>query len=580
MNDRISALEQRIDRLTELVATLDGRLQALEGARNGPLPAGPAAAGETGAVRTEAPAGERLDMVSALGVVGRLFMAVGGGYLLRAATEAGTVTPAAGIAIGFAYAIAWVLAADRAARGSRWTAAGHGLAAVLVGVPLLWEATTRFRVLTPAGGAVVLALLVTVLLAVAWRRRLQTLAWVPVLAACVVSLVLIAGTGQLVPFALVLIALGTATLWMGYSLDWVGLRWPVALLADFVVSALTMRALSPEAPDSAVVSVGVQVLLVAAYLGSTGVRTLVRGRNVVPFEVVQTAAVLLVGFGGALAVARATGSGIGLLGTICLAFGIASYAVAWWFVSRRPGLVRNAYFYTSVAIVFVLAGSSLLWSADVRVFGWAALAAVAAWLWTRAPRFFVLAHAAIYLIAACVAAGAYSYGMRALFGAAAGPWTGPTWAMSVIAAVGVAAALLVARNPGADAPRASHVPRALMVLTLVWTLGGILVGMLAPIVAASGAGDLDAGRLATLRTSILALSALGVAYLGSCRGCIEWSWLVYPLLVVTGAKMVLQDFGVSRPSTLFVALALYGLALIVAPRLRRGPTSPRAMSAS
>jgi len=42
-----------------------------------------------------------------------------------------------------------------------------------------------------------------------------------------------------------------------------------------------------------------------------------------------------------------------------------------------------------------------------------------------------------------------------------------------------------------------------------------------------------------------------------------------PLLVVTGLKMVAQDFGQSRPATLFIALALYGAALIVAPRLRR-----------
>jgi hypothetical protein len=579
MDDRVSALEQRIDQLTGLVSTLEDRIRTLEEQR--PVRRQAVARqveSPVGEARTD-DAGDRLDTVSALGVIGRLFIAVGGGYLLRAATEAGTLSPAAGIAIGFVYALGWLVAADRTAPKSRWTAAGHGLAAVLVGVPLLWEATTRFKVLTPAAGALVLALLVTALLAVAWRRRLQTLAWVPVLAACVVSLVLIAGTGEVVPFALVLIALGTATLWMGYSLDWVGLRWPVAILADFVVSALTMRALAPEAPDSAVVSVGVQVLLVAAYLGSTGIRTLVRGRNVVPFEVVQTGAVLLVGFGGALAVARATGSGVGLLGTICLAFGIASYAVAWWFVSRRPGLVRNAYFYTSVAIVFVLAGSSLLWSANVRVPAWAALAVVAAWLWARAPRFFVLVHAALYLMAAAVTAGAYGFGMRALFGAPDGAWSAPSWAIWLTAAAGAAGAMLATRAPGADAPKASHVPRALIVLTLVWTLGGILVGTLAPLVASAG-GAIDPGRLATLRTSILALSALGVAYLGSCRGCVEWSWLVYPLLVVTGAKMVMQDFGVSRPSTLFVALALYGLALIVAPRLRRRPTSVGATTAS
>jgi hypothetical protein len=33
--------------------------------------------------------------------------------------------------------------------------------------------------------------------------------------------------------------------------------------------------------------------------------------------------------------------------------------------------------------------------------------------------------------------------------------------------------------------------------------------------------------------------------------------------------MVAQDFKYSRPATLFIALALYGIALIVAPRLRR-----------
>jgi len=33
--------------------------------------------------------------------------------------------------------------------------------------------------------------------------------------------------------------------------------------------------------------------------------------------------------------------------------------------------------------------------------------------------------------------------------------------------------------------------------------------------------------------------------------------------------MVSQDLQVSRPATLFIAMALYGAALIVAPRLRR-----------
>ncbi len=35
----------------------------------------------------------------------------------------------------------------------------------------------------------------------------------------------------------------------------------------------------------------------------------------------------------------------------------------------------------------------------------------------------------------------------------------------------------------------------------------------------------------------------------------EWAWLVYPLLVCIGLKMVAQDFKHSRPATLFIALA-------------------------
>jgi hypothetical protein len=35
-------------------------------------------------------------------------------------------------------------------------------------------------------------------------------------------------------------------------------------------------------------------------------------------------------------------------------------------------------------------------------------------------------------------------------------------------------------------------------------------------------------------------------------------------------KILLQDISGSRPATLFLALGVYGCALILAPRLRRG----------
>ena len=52
----------------------------------------------------------------------------------------------------------------------------------------------------------------------------------------------------------------------------------------------------------------------------------------------------------------------------------------------------------------------------------------------------------------------------------------------------------------------------------------------------------------------------------------ELSRLTYPLLVAGGLKLLLEDLAASRPATLFVAFALYGAALILAPRvLKAGP---------
>jgi hypothetical protein len=60
---------------------------------------------------------------------------------------------------------------------------------------------------------------------------------------------------------------------------------------------------------------------------------------------------------------------------------------------------------------------------------------------------------------------------------------------------------------------------------------------------------------------------------------VEGAWLVYPLLVLTGVKFILEDFRAGRPATLFVSFALYGLALIVGPRLCRRPGGGEATAA-
>jgi hypothetical protein len=372
-----------------------------------------------------------------------------------------------------------------------------------------------------------------------------------------------------VPHAFFLILFGVASLWMGYSLDWLLVRWPVAVAADIVVVGVTLRALAPQPQETPGAALAVQVSLIGAYLASIAIRTLVRGRNVIPFEVVQTAAALLVGLGGALSVTRATGSGAGALGVASLVIGAACYGVAFAFIERQQQRGRNVYFYTSLAIVLVLVGVSVLLPRAAETGVLAALAVVCSAAWSRIGRLFLLIHAAVYLVAAAIVSGAVGYDVREVIAGAGPPWPLPNSAMLVVLAAAALSSWLAAMEPANDGSPWAKAPRFVIVLVLVLSAGGTLVGYLAPAIGRQPDGSIDAGVLATIRTGVLALAALAVAWIGRHARFREWDWLVYPLLVGIGVKMAVQDFMHSRPATLFVALALYGAALIMAPRMRR-----------
>ena len=117
--------------------------------------------------------------------------------------------------------------------------------------------------------------------------------------------------------------------------------------------------------------------------------------------------------------------------------------------------------------------------------------------------------------------------------------------------------------------------RFVLALVLVWVASGWVTGYLGILAAGTVDGVVDLGALATVRTGVLAGATLLVAAVARRARFHEWAWLVYPMLVFTGLKMIGQDFKHSRPATLFIALALFGVALIVAPRLRRAARRPQ-----
>jgi len=564
MDERLSRVESAVEELSQRFADLERRVAAIE-----PVTAAASTAkGEPARPPALTPAAAP-DAVAILALIGRTLIILGGGYLLRALTEAGALPGGAGAAFGLAYAGLMLLAADRAGgRGRNAAATACGVAATLLAYPLLWEITARFALVGPAGSAAALAAFTGAALLVAWRRRAHAFAWAATLGGLAASVGLLVATRATIPYAAFLVALGVATLWLGYDREWKLLRWPVALAADFAAVGLILRALSdaPSNPPGLVVTV--LLALVGAYLASIAARTLARGRDVIPFEVVQTGAALVVGLGGAVAVSRGTGIGTAGLGASSLVLGALSYAVAFAFVDKRQGRGRNFYFYTSLGIVFTLVGGRLLLSGGAQVAVWAGLAALTGWLGARFARLALSLHSAVYLSAAAFQAGMSGSVIAALAGGASGPWTLPTAGALLVLGGGVlcAAAGRCAEREGAR--WLSGVARLVVATILVGVGGGVLISSLVAVLSVRGAVATP-GMVATTRTVVLALASIALAWSARFDRLREWGWLVYPVLLGTALKLVVEDLRVSPASVLFIALAAYGIALALAPRLLR-----------
>lgn len=577
MDERIGKLEYEMRELVQKLRDLEGRLALLE--RQSTSEATEEAAEKDRlASPAVSPMPQNYEWVGNTGVlslVGRLFLVMAGAYFLRALTEAGTLSPSLGIFLGLVYALLWLGAADHAAgRGLWWSCAFHGIAASLTAFPLVWEAVTRFHILQPPWHTWLLGAITAAGMIIACRRRFETLAWFVTLGSLATTVAVMFNMEAFVAGACFLILLGLVTLWLGYQLEWRGLRWPVALGADLAVFALTFRALQPHPRESLAVVLTVQLLLLGLYLANIAIRTIVRARNVIPFEVVQVIAAFLLGFVGAVSITRNTGFGSSILGSAGLLLGVATYAVAFAFVDRRDGHSRNFYFYTSLALLFTMTGSGLLMSGAALSLGYVFLAVLIKWLGWRTSSFALVLHSTICVIAASVAGGFFSYFGTAFAGAPSTVGANPSIAFLIILAGAVLNESLPLRMQANIGRGWYQVQNLIVTFVFLGGFGGMVVSLAARMLGGLPEGGAEAGILATVRTVVLALSALLLAWGGRSKRFAEWGWLVYPVLAVTGLKILLQDFSRSRPATLFLALAVYGCVLILSPRLRRGGQEP------
>ena len=251
MDPRLDAIESRLDQLTATLAAVERRLSALEAGAGSPATAA--------TWETEPPGAETLlsavpEATTLLTLAGRALLALGGAFLIRAVTESQVLPPAVGIALGGAYAFLWVLLADRAAvAGQRGEAMVRGTLAAAIGAPLAWEAAARFHAVAPEVAVSGLALLAVALMAVAWRRDLQLLAWVGPLTAAGGCLALLLSTRAVVSVDAALLLLGGATVWLAYGRH--GWRGPRCRSLPSLISESGSPSTSPPASAGRLLSI-------------------------------------------------------------------------------------------------------------------------------------------------------------------------------------------------------------------------------------------------------------------------------------------------------------------------------------
>ena len=569
MTDRLELLEERVTSLTKAMAALESRLAALES--DSGLPARAALAERGTGEPAEEAAGDLPGLAGAApaALAGRALLGIGGAYLFRALTEAGSLPHLAGTALGLAYAGAWAWAAERSGRsGRKADATLHGFLSLLVALPLLWETTVRMQALSPAAAAGLLAAIGAAVFAVGWRNDLASVTWGATLGSVGTAWGLLLATNRLELYALLLIAFGAATLWATYGRRWHGLRWPAALAADLAVATLAFLAGRPGGPPEAWAGLSpargalVALLLFVVYAGSFALRTLARRRDVNVFEVFQTAAVLLCGYGGAVRLAHAAGTGERALGVAALALAALAYAAAFGFLEREASGARNFVFFSSLALVLALTGGGLLASGSVLALVWSAFGLSGAAFGARFGRRSLEAHGAAYLLAAALPAG-----LPGAVGAsfAAAPGDGPSTIGKAAAGLALLSAiafvLVVRARQGKAVPASARIAPFLFLVVAAAGAGAAAVALLAR--------ALPAAAWATAPTVVLALSAVVLAAVRAKAGVGEAGALAWIALAAAGLRILVRDLPAGRPAALFAAFVVCGLALLAVSRLSR-----------
>jgi hypothetical protein len=536
LGSRVGQLETALDEIRLRLHRIE-RALAIETSASVPAAAGVVEAGG-------------LDLSSNIALTGTSILGLGGAYFLRALTESKVLPQIAGVALGLAYAAMWIWAADRAARGGRRAAAifrcGTG---ALIAYPLVWETTTRFGLLRPQTGAVLIAVFGLIVVGVATRDRISWLAWIAAAGSIGTALAVIATTQTIVPLMLSLTVVGATTLYVAYERAWLAVPWPMAAAANLLAIAVLAGAIWERTTYTPATIVASLVAYSLIWLSVIAVRRVAHREDPALLDVAQSVQVVAVGIGGALYVAVTNAIAPTTLAVSSLALAAAGYAVT---LGTSEGVTRKlrAWFGATAAFLAALGSVVLLRDRVLLAIVWIIAGVAAAEVARRRESITMAVQSVLWIVASALTGGLAMVLLNAMLGSNAIDLEVPP-VVIVVSALALVARAFLARHRAA---------RLVLLLIATCGLAAGALGLLASLTSGERA------TIALLRTVVLVVTIALLVLAARFTEAPEATTLARALLLLGGMKLLVEDLRLGRASTLVIALVLYGGAMLLVSR--------------
>jgi hypothetical protein len=556
-HEAFEVLMSRVDALEKRVRELEHPSEAFA-APDVPLPVFPAIA-----LTNEESGVERASR--AFPVIGRAMLGIAGAYVLRAVAESSPIPRRAIAGVAIAYAVAWLVWAARTTDAQRFTRAIYAGTAILILAPMLWELTLRFKVLSPAVTAGVLAGFVVLATALAWKQNLAQIFWVVNGAAALTAIVLSIATLQVAPFVsalllMVLICECAAALGREQSVP------PLVLtVADAAILAQIFIYSGPESARPGYPVLGVATLLAPACMlfliqaANVTFKTVFLQRRITVFETVQSMIAFLLATSSVLIFEPKIGAVI--LGVACLILSAGCFGVAFG-LFRHITEQRNSRVFAVWSLGLFVGGA--LWSLPstwaAAFLGLAALPAIV--FGGRLGCRSLDLHGVVFLSAAAAASGLPGYVFRALAGTMPAR---PGWSVFIVS-VCAASCYGVGKERRGEGwqDQLLHLAPAFLAACAIAALIAQAMLQLSALVMVP-----DVFHVAFIRTLTICAVALALAFGGARWMRLEMTRIAYAALAFVAAKLMFEDLRLGRMEFIAGSFFLFAVTLIAVPRLAR-----------